>query len=84
MYKRTVQLRTEWYYIYTAYAASAGGLVGDPRAYQDRFRGFESHRVHARTAVWFFSCVKVDWRKARERELAILRVRLESKSDDSN
>ena len=25
-----------------------GGLVGGPRAYQDQFRGFKSHRVHAR------------------------------------
>ena len=25
-----------------------GGLVGGPRVYQDQFRGFESHRVHAR------------------------------------
>ena len=33
-----------------------GGLVGGQRAYQDRFRGFKSHRVHmlART----FSCIK--------------------------
>ena len=25
-----------------------GGLVGGPRAYQDLFRGFKSHRVHTR------------------------------------
>ena len=24
------------------------GVVGGPRAYQDQFRGFKSHRVHAR------------------------------------
>ena len=29
-----------------------GGLVGDPRAYQDQFRGFKSHRVHARREVF--------------------------------
>ena len=29
-------------------AGLLGGLVGGPRAYQDQFRGFESHRVHAR------------------------------------
>ena len=26
-----------------------GGLVGGPRTYKDQFRGFKSHRVHART-----------------------------------
>ena len=25
-----------------------GGLVGGPLAYQDQYRGFKSHRVHAR------------------------------------
>ena len=46
------------------------GLVGDPRAYEDQFRGFKSHRVHARI-VRDFSCTKeIDKRKARERELA--------------
>ena len=34
-----------------------GGLVGGPRAYQDQFRGFKSHRVHARI-VRAFSCRK--------------------------
>ena len=29
-------------------AGVPGGLVGGPRAYQDQFRGFKSHRVHAR------------------------------------
>ena len=29
-------------------AGVLGGLVGGPRAYQDQFRGFKSHRVHAR------------------------------------
>ena len=24
-----------------------GGLVGGPRTYQDKLRGFKSHRVHA-------------------------------------
>ena len=31
-----------------------GGLVGGSRAYQDQFRGFKSHRVHARKD---FSCI---------------------------
>ena len=44
------------------------GLVGGPRAHQDQFRGFKSHRVHARRD--FFLHEKNDWRKARERELA--------------
>ena len=30
------------------YDGIPGGLVGGPRAYQDRFREFKSHRVHAR------------------------------------
>ena len=30
------------------YTGVLGGLVGGPRAYQDQFRGFKSHRVHAR------------------------------------
>ena len=25
-----------------------GGVVGDPRAHQNQFRGFKSHRLHAR------------------------------------
>ena len=29
------------------YAGVPGGLVGGPCAYQDQFRGFKSHRVHA-------------------------------------
>ena len=33
------------------------GLVGGPRAYQYQFRGFKSHRVHARI-VGAFSCIK--------------------------
>ena len=32
-----------------------GGLVGGPRAHQNQFRGFKSHRVHARRV---FSCMK--------------------------
>ena len=43
-----------------------GGLVGGPRVYQDQFRGFKSHRVHARRD--FFLHKEIDWRKARERE----------------
>ena len=49
-----------------------------PVAYQvvlepgiDQFREFESPRVHTHSYkfVGTFSCVQVDWRKAREREL---------------
>ena len=28
-------------------AGVPGGFVGGPRAYQDQFRGFKSHQVHA-------------------------------------
>ena len=45
-----------------------GGLVGYPRAYKNQFREFNSHRVHI--LVGSFSCIRIDWRKARERELA--------------
>ena len=34
-------------------AGVPGGLVGGPRAYQDQFRGFKSHRVHARGRDFF-------------------------------
>ena len=44
-----------------------GDLVGGPRAYQDQYLGFMSHRVYARD---IFLQRKVDKRKARERELA--------------
>ena len=33
---------------YIAVAGVPGGLVGGPRAYQDQFREFKSHRVNAR------------------------------------
>ena len=50
-------------------AGVPGGLVGRPRACQHQFRGFKSHRVHARS--WLFLAKKKnDWRKARDRELA--------------
>ena len=55
---------------YLVPAGVPGGLVGGPRAYQDQFRGFKSHRVHARRD--FFLHKEIDWRKARERELATL------------
>ena len=45
-----------------------GGLVGYSRAYRNHFCEFNSHRVHI--LVGTFSCKKVDWRKAQERELA--------------
>ena len=32
-----------------------GGLVGGPGAYQDQFRGFKSHRVHARKQGLFLA-----------------------------
>ena len=32
---------------YVRIAGIPGGLVGCPRAYQDPFRAFGSHRVHA-------------------------------------
>ena len=31
-----------------------GGFVGGPRAYQDQFRGFKSHRVHARRGFFLY------------------------------
>ena len=48
---------------------SPGGLEGGPRAYHDQFRGFESHRVHTRSKG-LFSCIKMESRKARERQIA--------------
>ena len=39
-----------------AHAYVPGGLVGGPRAYQDQFRGFTSHRVHMLAGT--FSCMK--------------------------
>ena len=42
--------------------------MGGPRAYQDQFLGFKSHRVHARRD--FFLNEEIDERKARERVLA--------------
>ena len=55
--------------IYEASIGVPGGLVGDLlRAYQDHFRGFESHRAHARRG--FFLHKKIDQQKAREHELA--------------
>ena len=35
-------------------AGVPGGLVGGPRAYQDQFRGFKSHRVHARKGFFLY------------------------------
>ena len=43
-----------WYSYY--YAGVPVGLVGYPRAYQNRFRAFNSHRVHL--LVGTFSCIK--------------------------
>ena len=44
---------------------SPGGLVGGPRAYyQDQFRGFKSHRVHARGIF----LLKINWLAESARE----------------
>ena len=45
-----------------------GSLVGYPRAYQNQFREFNSHRGHILAGT--FSCIQSDQREARERELA--------------
>ena len=45
-----------------------GGLVDGPRAYQDQFRGFKSHRVRARRD--FFLHKNTCQRKAPKRESA--------------
>ena len=37
-----------------------------------QFREFDSPRVHTRIIRRDFSCAQIDWRKARERELATL------------
>ena len=37
-----------------------------------QFREFEPRRVRTRIFVGTFSCAQIDWRKARERELATL------------
>ena len=34
------------------YIGLPGGLIGGPRAYQDQFRRFKSHRVHAGRGVF--------------------------------
>ena len=34
--------------VYSYRVGVPGGLVGGPRAYEDQFRGFKSHRVNAR------------------------------------
>ena len=39
------------------YADVSGGLVGYPRAYQNQFRGFNSHRAHI--LVGTFSRIKL-------------------------
>ena len=49
-------------------ASPVGWHRYSPRALKSFFRGFESHRVHTRKD--FFS-IKIDQRKARERELLI-------------
>ena len=55
-----------WYI--STHAGVPGGLVGYPRACENQFREFNSHRVHI--LVGAFSCIKNDWQKARESELA--------------
>ena len=52
------------YHISSHIAGVPGGLVGGPRAYQDQFRGFKSHGVHARRD---FSLLKqIDYSGKRE------------------
>ena len=41
-------------------AGVPGGLVGCPRAYQDQFRGFKSHRVHIHARRDFFLHEEID------------------------
>ena len=43
-----------------SYVYVRGGLVGGPRAYKYQFRGFKSHRVHARRDV-FGGCTKLSF-----------------------
>ena len=56
------------YQVPGTYAGVPGGLVGYPRSCQNQSRKFNSHRVHI--LVGTFSCIKIDQRKTRERELA--------------
>ena len=46
---KAVDLITTSYKLATVTAGVPGGSVGGPRAYLDQSRGFESHRLHART-----------------------------------
>ena len=46
--KKLTCVHTMYTYECHSYHRVPGGLVGGPRAYQDQFRGFKSHRVHAR------------------------------------
>ena len=57
--------------IYEAQVAGVpGGFVSYPRAYSNRFREFNSHRVHILVGTFSWVKTRIDWRKARERELA--------------
>ena len=57
-----LHFRPEWCGIYTTgnslfykdrlMPASPVALVGGPRAHQDQYRGFKSHRVHARKGLF--------------------------------
>ena len=46
-------------------AGVPGGLVGGPRAYQDQFRGFKSHRVHARRGFFLHKKMSIIAESAR-------------------
>ena len=50
------------------YFTPVPGGLGDPRAYQNQFREFNSHRVPI--LVGTSSCTKIDERNAREGEMA--------------
>ena len=58
---------SEYYWYYKPVKGVPGGLAGGPRAHHDQFRGFKSHRVHARKG-FFLHEKEIDQRKARERE----------------
>ena len=54
-----VSLRDRYPIYFRLIGRVPGGLVGGPRAYQDHFfRGFKSHRVHARRG--FFLDKKIE------------------------
>ena len=73
-------VRSYQVYVYQVPGTQRGVNTVAPVAYQvilepgiGQFRGFETPRVRTRINSWgLFSCAQIDFRKAREREVATL------------